>query len=196
MTFEEWEKEHSAEYCPHVVKKTEPLITKTRCRLCVWQAAQKEGYELGKNFYGNSDGYRQIYNQGKKEGNKELAEKLKEARRLRTKDLEKKCHFDGKNYVPCKFTDEKILNSDEYTKAIEVVPVFNTKTGEEYNLGIALTDRKKKIMLTFCPFCGAKTYSKRREVEQSAQGGNVVASDADADAIEKEVIRSLEGDGK
>lgn len=41
MNFEEWEKENSAELCPHVIK-TEPSITKTRCRLCVWEAAQKK----------------------------------------------------------------------------------------------------------------------------------------------------------
>ena len=40
MTFEEWEKEHSSEICPHTPKQLG--YTVTRCRTCVWDAAQKE----------------------------------------------------------------------------------------------------------------------------------------------------------
>lgn len=50
MTFEKWEKEHSAEICPHCIKGVN--ITVTRCRLCVWQAAQQE-----KEFQMMSDPY-------------------------------------------------------------------------------------------------------------------------------------------
>lgn len=40
MNFEEWEKKHSSEICPHTPKQLGYAVT--RCRQCVWDAAQKE----------------------------------------------------------------------------------------------------------------------------------------------------------
>jgi hypothetical protein len=64
MTFNEWEKEHSSEICPHTPKQLG--YTVTRCRECVWQAAQKEMPVLSEKWF----------EQGKKEARKEMAKKL------------------------------------------------------------------------------------------------------------------------